>query len=306
MVLEYIKLYTLDLCNWLFVEWHVVKHIFFFCTDPVFWVKLLKFPQKMSSSTILQIRYILWWHFLGFHIWKETENKKLIKLILPQTAKTNSLPVFISEHAALLYLCNEFSLNFYDLCSLPYSTPSVHRPSICICRNYHWVSQVRLFWGTPTEILYACLPSIPSTMLVPCSPTSYASSHINRPVQMNNHVIFFFCVLLINVCWTHTIWSPVICIQSDLSNILCRIWRAHFLHFHHGKSTLSSSSTALVCSGTGLSATARTISIHWENASRDIKSSGSEYWRSRQKDNKNAMNKCVWKISVCVCVCVEK
>jgi len=62
-----------------------------------------------------------------------------------------------------------------------------------------------------------------------------------------------------------------------LSNILCRIWRAHFLHFHHGKSTLSSSSTALVCSGTGLSATARTISIHWENASREIKSSGSEY-----------------------------
>jgi len=87
MVLEYIKLYTLDLCNWLFVEWHVVKHIFFFCIDPVFWVKLLKFPQKMSSNTILQIRYILWWHFLGFHIWKARENKKLIKLILPQTAE---------------------------------------------------------------------------------------------------------------------------------------------------------------------------------------------------------------------------
>jgi hypothetical protein len=176
MVLEYIKLYTLDLCNWLFVEWHVVKHIFFFCIDPVFWVKLLKFPQKTSSSTILQIRYILWWHFLGFHIWKARKNKKLIKLILSQTAKTNSLPVFTSKHAALLYSCNEFSLNFYDPRNLPHSTPFVYLTSICIHRNYHWVSQVGSFWDDPTEILYACLPSSPTTMLVHCSPCSYESS----------------------------------------------------------------------------------------------------------------------------------
>ena len=109
--------------------------------------------------------------------------------------------------------------------------------------------------------------------------------------------------------------STFICIQSDLSNILCKIWRAHFLHFHHGKSTLSSSSTALVCSGTGLSATARTISIHWENASREIKSSGSEYWRSRQAETirmqwknvyrKSFLHACArTRVRLYVCVCV--
>lgn len=172
MVLEYIKLYTLDLCNWLFVEWHVVKHIFFFCIGPVFWVKLLKFLQKMSSSTILQIHYILWWHFLGFHIWKATENNQLIKLILPKTAKTNSLPVFIPKNAALLYSCNEFSLIFYDLWNIPYLTPFVHRTSIRIHRNYRWVSQVGSFWGAPTEILYS--HSIHNT--VHCSPSPYELS----------------------------------------------------------------------------------------------------------------------------------
>jgi len=194
MVLEYIKLYTLDLCNWLFVEWHVVKRIFFFCTDPVFWVKLLKFPQKMSSSTILQIRYILWWHFLGFHIWKATENKKLIKSILPQTAKSNSLPVYISEHPTLLYSSNDWSLNLYDLWNLPYSKPFVHRTSICIHRHYHWVSQVGLFWGAPREIPYACLPSIPSIMLVHCSSHSYESSQHKTDGYKLTIITFFSSV----------------------------------------------------------------------------------------------------------------
>ena len=131
-----------------------------------------------------------------------------------------------------------------------------------------------------------CMPvSTPShpQCLSTAAPAHMNHPNINRSVRTNNHFTFSFSLLLSTDSWTHTIWSsPFIRIQSDLSNILCRIWRAHFLHFHHGKSTLSSSSTALVCSGTGLSATARTISIHWENASREIKSSGSEYCRSRQ------------------------
>jgi len=168
MVLEYIKLYiklyTLDLCNWLFVEWHVVKHIFFFCIDPVFWVKLLKFLQKMSSSTILQIHYILWWHFLGFHIWKVTENKKLIKLILPQTVhiKARCIAVLMQWILTDLLWSVEPSL---------FNTLHTH--------DFNKHTQ-KLPLGLPSGLVLRCSnrnsPFHPIQNTVHCSPSSYESS----------------------------------------------------------------------------------------------------------------------------------
>lgn len=240
----------------------------------------------MSSSTILQIRYILWWHFLGFHIWKARENK-LVKL---NYHRQPNLTLPLCSYHSMLHCCtNEMNSHWTSVIC---GTFLIHHPSYTGLQYAYTETTT----GSPrwacSEVLQQkfCMPvSLPSypQCLSTAAPAHMNHPNIDRSVQTNNHFIFFFSLLLINVSWTHKIWSsPFICIQSDLSNILCRIWRAHFLHFHHGKSTLSSSSTALVCSGTGLSATARTISIHWENASREIKSSGSEYWRSKQTKRK--------------------
>lgn len=86
---------------------------------------------------------------------------------------------------------------------------------------------------------------------------------------------------------------------SYRSNILYSILVAHFLHFHHGVSDRSSSSTALASGGTALSTICVIISIHCENTSLENISNGSTYCnRIINQCNKCSIRQTILKFSL--------
>ena len=87
-------------------------------------------------------------------------------------------------------------------------------------------------------------------------------------------------------------WKVLKTGETYRSNNLYKVCTAHFLHFHHGNSIRSSSSTCRVVSGTGASITLRNTSIHFVKMSFVIRSSGKMYW------NKDIMSKLSAKLSI--------
>lgn len=66
--------------------------------------------------------------------------------------------------------------------------------------------------------------------------------------------------------------------STNLSNVRTRICIHHFLTFHQMASWASSGSTWPSCSGRGRARMSLTTSIHWEKASREMRSRGKQNW----------------------------